>query len=222
MQWGFAGQLKSFGPHAMLLEAFKVAHEMKVNARAIGLVVLVTMLVVAAVTPLVYLQVMYTYGFDNSYSGGLSTWNSFTQWSERGASYSTHSPPMRFVTASQEFYERYHNIFNAGYGFVLVGVLTYLRREFSRFPIHPVGVVLAAELFGVQAGVSINIPFSPDVIWFSYLMAGLAKLMIFRWMGVKTFRQKIQPVVILFLCGLIYGMLLHLFRQLSFGSGVVQ
>ena len=175
---------------------------------------------VAAVTPVVYLKIMYTYGFENSYSGGLSTWNSFTQWSERGASYGMHSTSAVFVQPGDNlgFYEKYRMDFNILYGFALVGILFYLRREYTRFPIHPVGVVLAAEQFVV----SIGVPFSPAIVWFSFLLAGVAKLLIFRWVGVRSYREKIQPLVILFLCGLIYGMMLFLFRQVSIGSGFVQ
>lgn len=216
IQWGFCGQLKTFGPHNMLLEAFKIGHELKVHARTIALVVLVTMLIVAAVTPVLYVKLMYIYGFENSYQGELSTWNSFTQWSERAVSYGLHSTSEVFVVSSESFYDRYRNIFSAIYGVIIIGVLFYLRREYPRFLLNPIGVVIAAEYFG-EGG-----PFSPEVVWFSFLAVGVAKALIFRWMGVRSFREKIQPAAIMLLCGMIYGLMLYLFRQVSFQTGVLK
>ena len=67
-----------------------MAHELKVHARPVAKAILITMLLVAAVTPLLYVKLMYFYGFENSYQGALPTWARFTQWSERSASYGRH------------------------------------------------------------------------------------------------------------------------------------
>ena len=214
MQWGFAGQLKSFGPHNMVLEAFKVAHELRVHARPVAKVILITMLVVAAVTPLLYLKLMYTYGFDNSYQGALTTWQSFTQWTERAASYGLHSTSKVFMLASENWYLRYQNIFNTIYGVAIVGILFYLRREYPRFPLSPVGVVLGAEQFH-----SLAVPFSPQNIWFTFLAAWVIKSLIFRWLGVRSFREKVAPAAIMILCGMIFGMMMYICRYVAFGYG---
>lgn len=216
LQWGFVGQLKSFGPHNMLLEAFKVAHELKVNPRTIAVVILATMLIVAAILPSLYLKLMYIYGFDNSYSGDLSTWNSFTQWSERAASYGVHSTSQVFILSSDNWYDRYRNIINTLLGVSIIGVLFHLRREYPRFLVNPIGIVLAAEYF-TNGG-----KWSADQVWFSFLIAGIFKALIFRWMGVRYFREKIQPIAIMLLCGMIFGMMLYLFRQASLGSGFLR
>ena len=218
MQWGLNGQMKTFGQHNMLLEAFKLAHELKVNARPVGKAILITMLLVAAITPLLYIKLMYTYGFENSYQGALSTWASFTQWSERSASYGRHSTCRVFDEPANNFYDRYRNFFNIFYGMVLIGVLFYLRREYPRFPVSPVGVVLAAEYWSRGYGM----PFSADWVWFSFLLAGVAKGLIFRWLGVRSFREKIRPAVIMVLCGMIFGMILHIFRQASLLQGCLK
>ena len=217
MQWGLCGQMKTFGPQNMLLEAFKVAHELKVNARPVAKAILVTMLVVAAITPALYIKLMYTYGFDNSYQGALSTWASFTQWSERSASYGRHSTS-RVFDMPGNFYDKYRNFFNMFYGMALIGALFYLRREYPRFPVSPIGVVLAAEYWSRGYGM----PFSADWVWFSFLLAGVAKGLIFRWLGVRSFREKIQPAVIMILCGMIFGMILHIFRQVSLLQGCLK
>lgn len=217
MHWAFGGLFKSFGPHNMLLEAFKVGHEIRVHARTLALAILVTMLVVAAVTAPLYLTLMYTYGFGNSYQGGLYPSQSMTQWSERSAAYGIYSVSREFIQASPTFYGKYRAFFNVLYGVITVGVLFYLRREFPRFPLNPVGVVLVAEDF---AGRGFN--FAPASLWFSFLIAWLAKSLIFRWLGVRYFRKKVQPVVIMLLCGMVMGIMLYVFRQVSIGEGALK
>lgn len=214
MVWAFVGQLKSYGPHVMLLEAFKVGHEMRVHAATIAKVVLVTMLIVAAVTPVLYLQLMYTYGYNNSFQGRMTWSGTFTNWSERSASYSIHSTSHVFWLPGEGFYEHYRNIFNIFYGVVIIGVLFYMRREFPRFWLSPVGVVIAADLYKHQV-----IPFSPRRVWFSFLIIWAVKSLIFRWLGVRSFREKVQPVVVMLLCGMIFGMMMYISRYISLGFG---
>ena len=214
LQWGFSGQLKSYGPHNMLLEAFKVAHELKVHARPVAKAIGMTMLVVALVTPLLYIQLMYIYGFDNSYQGALANWASFTQWSERGASYGMNSTSKVFWMPADSFYDQYRNVFNTIYCVLIIGILFYLRREYPRFPFSPVGVVLAAELWR-----QLSVPFSPENIWFTFLAAWIIKSLIFRWLGVRSFREKVQPAVIMLLIGMIYGMMMYMCRYLALGLG---
>jgi len=217
MQWGFCGQMKTFGPQNMLLEAFKIAHELKVNAREVGKAILLAMLVVAVVTPPLYVQLMYVYGFDNNYQGALSPWASFTQWSERSASYGLHSTSNVFLLPG-EGYIRYQNLFNMVYGVLIIGALFHLRREYPRFPVSPIGVVLGAQYWWLGAG----LPFSPEYVWFSFLLAGIIKLLIFRWLGVRSFRERVQPAVIMLLCGMIFGMAVYAFRYVSLGWGALK
>jgi len=218
MQWGFNGQLKSFGPQNMLLEAFKVAHELKVRARPVAKAILISMLLVAAVTPALYIKLMYTYGFENSYERALTTWASFTQWSERSASYGRHSTSRVFQQPGDSFYATYRNCFNMFYGLMIIGALFYLRREYPRFPISPVGVVLAAEYWSTGMGM----PFSAEYVWFSFLLAGVAKGLVFRWLGVRYFREKVQPAVIMVLCGMIFGMMFFIFRHVAHSQGCLR
>lgn len=214
MQWGFAGQLKSFGPHNMLLEAFKVGHELKVHARDVGLAVALAMLIVVLLTPPLYLQMIYSYGFENSYQGSLTSWASFTQWSERAAAYGIHSTSKVFWKPGTTFMSQYANIFRTLAGVLIIGLLFVLRREYPRFPFSPVGVVLGAEVW-----TSITVPFSPYQIWFSFLIAWILKALIFRWLGVRSYREKIQPGVIMLLCGMIFAMMMYLCRYAALGLG---
>jgi hypothetical protein len=218
MQWGFTGQFRTFGPHNMLLDIFQIGHELRLRARTLALAVGVTMLLVMLIVPPLYLKLVYLYGYENSFQGAMTTFNSITQWAERGASYGVHSGSNMLSAASPKFYERYQAFFFAFYGFSIVGILFYLRREFPRFPINPIGVVVAAETWNIGFGA----PYDADKVWFSFLIAGLVKLLIFRWMGVKTFQEKVQPVVLMLLCGMILGIMLYVLRYASVGVGVLK
>ena len=99
---------------------------------------------------------------------------------------------------------------------LIVGGLFFLRREFPRFPLSPVGFVLAAEASTGSA------PYTPEYVWFSFLLAWMLKSLIFRWLGVRSFREKIQPALIMILCGMIYGMMMYVCRLLALGLGRVK
>ena len=224
MQWGFNGQMKSLGPHNMLLEAFKIGHELKVHAGDIAKGIVVAMVVVAAITPSLFIYLMHQYGFENNYTGPLTTWADFMQWSERSASYAIHSTSQVFkykgVSGSgfMAFYKTYKAIFHLCYGVAIVGVLFYLRREYPRFPFSPVGVVIAAEYWSQGKGM----PFSADQVWFSFLLCWVAKSLIFRWLGVRSFRDKVVPGVIMLLCGMIFGMMVYIFRHIALLQGCMK
>ncbi len=219
MQWGFNGQLKSLGPHNVLLEVFKIGHEVRAHARDIAKGVLIGMVLAAAVVPSLFVYLMHVYGYETNFEGQLSTWADFGQWSERAASYSVHSTSEVFMYKGQKtFYATYKSIFHLFYGMIIVGVLFYLRREYPRFPFSPVGVVIAAEFYYGTRGM----PFSADVVWFSYLLVWIVKALIFRWVGVRSFRERIVPGAVMLLCGMIFGMMVYIFRQISLLNGIVK
>ncbi|KKM66225.1 hypothetical protein LCGC14_1483330 [marine sediment metagenome] len=219
MQWGFNGQMKSLGPHNMLLEAFKVGHELKVHARDIAKAIGLTLLIVCIVTPMLFVYLMHWYGFENNYTGPLTTWADFMQWSERSASYGIYSTSQVFKDkAGTSFYSTYKAFFHIFYGVAIVGILFYLRREYPRFPFSPIGVVIAAETWSSGKGM----PFSADQVWFSFLLVWIAKGLIFRWVGVRSFREKIVPAAIMLLCGMIFGMMVYIFRHIALLQGAIK
>jgi len=217
-QWGFNGQMKSLGPHNMLLEAFKIGHELKVHARDIAKVILITMVITAAVTPALFIHVMHVYGFENNFTGQLTTWADFMQWSERSASYGIHSTSAVIYKGAATWYGKYKYGFHILYGVLIIGALFHLRREYPRFPFSPVGVVIAAEYWTPGKGM----PFSADQVWFSFLLIWVAKSLIFRWLGVRSFRERIVPGAIMLLCGMIFGMMVYIFRHIALLSGCMK
>jgi len=162
---------------------------------------------------------MYRYGFENNFEGQLTTWADFMQWSERSASYGIYSTSTVFkLHGADTFYGTYKYIFHIFYGVAIIGVLFYLRREYPRFPFSPIGVVIAAEYWTQGKGM----PFSADQVWFSFLLVWVAKALIFRWVGVKSFRERIIPAVIMLLCGMIFGMMVYLFRHIALLQGCMK
>ncbi len=79
-------------------------------------------------------------------------------------------------------------------------------------------MVLAAEYWSTGMGM----PFSAEYVWFSFLLAGVAKGLVFRWLGVRYFREKVQPAVIMVLCGMIFGMMFFIFRHIASSQGCLR
>ncbi len=171
MAWAFAGQLKTFGPQNMLMEIFKIAHEVRANIRQIGLAVLLAVVVVALLTPPLYVKLIYLYGFENTYQEGWAPYNSFTQWSERACSYGIHSVSRVYINpGAGNWFMVYQAPIWMLVGISVVGVLTYLRREYVWFPFSPVGFVLAGEVVGTRV-----MYYTPDYMWFTILLAWIIK-----------------------------------------------
>ena len=49
-------------------------------------------------------------------------------------------------------------------------------------------------------------------LWFTVLVAWFLKRMIFKWFGVRFFREKVQPVLVFIAMGLLLGTVIFLVR----------
>jgi len=215
MQWGFAGQLKTYGPQNMLMEVFKVAHEVRANVRQIGIGIAIIMILVAVITPPLYVKLIYLYGFENTYQEGLTVYRGFTSWSERAISYGIHSTSRVYWFPGQSnWFREYENLIWTVVGIGIVGIMTYMRREYVWFPLSPVGFVLAAETVHTRL-----LPMSPNYAWFSFLLAWMIKKLVFRWLGVRYYNERLSPLILYALCGMIFGMLLYILKYVSLGKG---
>jgi hypothetical protein len=199
----------------MLMEIFKIAHEVRANIRQIGLAILLVVVVVALLTPPLYVQLVYLYGFENSYQDGWAPYSSFTQWSERACSYGIHSTSRVYVNpGAGNWFMVYQAPLWMAVGIAIVGVLTYLRREYVWFPLSPVGFVLAGEVVGTRV-----MYYTPDYMWFTILMAWIIKKLVFRWLGVRYYNERMLPALLYLLLGIMFGMLLYLLKYASLGKG---
>lgn len=215
LAWGFAGELKTFGPQNLLMEVFKIAHEVRANIRQIGLAILLVLLLVAVLTPPLYVKMMYTYGFENTYQEGWSPLNSFTQWSERACAYGIHSTSRVYINpGAGSWFLKYQSPIEMVVCVGIVGLLMYLRREYVWFPFSAVGFVLAAETVNTRA-----MHLTADSMWFTILLAWMIKKLVFRWLGVRYYNERVLPPILFMLLGIMFGMFLYILRFVSLGKG---
>jgi hypothetical protein len=189
----FGAYGQSVGPGMQFLDAYALAESTRARARDIfkglALGVLLALLIVMPV----YLIAAYHIGYDNTPSAG--SWNSMYLTSDKASRYYTKLNPGMFT---------YNSIWWVVAGAALMGACMYLRREYSRFPIEPMGLLIA----GYDGGRTI---LGTDTLWFTFGAAWLIKWVLFRWYGVRFFQEKVIPLVVYGLMGMCLGMLMYLF-----------
>ncbi|MFH0938947.1 MAG: DUF6785 family protein [Planctomycetota bacterium] len=199
----FGPYSQAMGPAAQVLDAFSLAESTRARLRDIfkGIVLGVTLALLIGM-PL-YLIAIHHVGYDNTPMAGA--WNSLTLTTNKAERYYQKLVPGMFTNTS---------IWWVVGGALLVGGCMYLRREYSRFPIEPIGLFIA----GANGGRTI---LGTDYIWFTIIIAFVAKWIIFRWYGVRAFQEKILPLGVYCLMAMIFGMTLYLFLSaLILGSGM--
>ena len=205
--WGFASFFRIYGPQGWFLGAFKVGHDTGTRANDILKAIVFALLVGALVAAPMTLHYGYKYGY--STGRPLSTWSEDTfTWMNRTYIFGTSpmEPPIHF--------DRSKLYTLPLMCFVVVGVLMYLRREYSWWPFHPVGFVTAGFLAGNMG--------NPGSFWFTIFIAWLLKRQIFRWFGVRFFRQRVQPLFVFAMMGIVMGIIIYLLRfTLEFGVGAL-
>ncbi len=212
---GLPGSSKTFGPQNVLMEIFKIAHEVRANIRQIGIGILLTLALGAVLTPPLYVKLAYTYGFENTYQQGWSPYESFTQWSERACAYGIHSTSRVYINpGAGNWFMVYEKPIWMVVGICCVGLLMYMRREYVWFPFSAVGFVIASENIGTRV-----MYLTPDTMWFTVLVAWMLKKLIFRWLGVRYYNERLLPTILYFLMGIMFGMFLFLLRYVSLGKG---
>jgi len=189
-----------FGPHLPLLYAFKVAYRTGTSTRDVMKAVVVTLLVSLPLVMFGYLVLIHHYGFEHG------------ETAAEYARYSYSQPMIRMAyEATPTVFSNVRMWLAIPMGMAIVGIVMYLRREHVRFPLSPVGVVVAAAMSMDGYGTG--------EIWFSMLIVLGVKWVIYRWFGVGFFRDKVLPVVVYAMMGLMTGMFIYkvLFASMGFG-----
>ena len=96
-----------------------------------------------------------------------------------------------------------------------MGFVIYMRREHVGFPFSPVGIVICA-------GHSYFSGYRTGELWFPILIVLLLKRAIYRWFGVRFFGQKVIPVVMHLMMGLMTGMLIFKIIFAAMGRGFMR
>jgi uncharacterized membrane protein len=74
----------------------------------------------------------------------------------------------------------------------------------------------------ICSGLSYFTNYSTSAIWFPILIVLIVKQVIYRWFGVGFFKQKVVPVVIFAMMGLMTGMFLYKVILMSMGRGFLR
>jgi hypothetical protein len=197
--WELGAYYKRLAPHNSFLDTFKIGHETGASAKDILKAIVLAMVVAAVCTPVASLIISYTYGasgvnyplyFYEDYISGTGHMYIFGT--------SSMEPPNHFDPIKSTIYS-WPILF-----FFMMGVIMYMRREYVWFPFHPIGFLMGAWVYQPTG-------YDTD-IWFTILLAFLAKRTIFRWFGVRYFRDKVQPVLVFAAMGMVLGMALFLLR----------
>jgi hypothetical protein len=56
-------------------------------------------------------------------------------------------------------------------------------------------------------------------MWFTILLAWVIKNLVFRWLGVRYYNERMLPALLYLLLGIMFGMLLYLLKYVSLGKG---
>ena len=197
----FGVTARCVGPQTHLMEAFKLASDVGTKGRWVLKAVLASMGIVFALTAPVFLAFAYKYGVERTSVEGTAgkTW---AWWVYHGG-WGTRRTPRAFGYMMIWFL----------IGVAVTGLLMYLRREYARFPLSPVGCFLGATIGGYS-------DLGTRQIWASVLVAYFIKLTIFKWYGVRTFRKGVLPYVIHCVMGILTGMVLYMLIWAFRGQGV--
>ena len=201
----FGVAARCLGPQTHLMEAFKLSSETGTKSRAVLKAILVSMAIVFLLTAPVFLGFAYEYGVNRTSVEGSSSWQTWSWWAYYGDQFGTRETPKTFSDKSLIFW----GLLGVG----LMGLITYLRREYVWFPLSPVGCFLGAVIGGYS-------DLGAKKIWASVLVAFLVKYILFKWYGERTFRKDVLPYVIYCAMGLVAGMVLLMIVWAVRGEGV--
>jgi len=206
--WQLGVFFRYWGPHNHFLGAFKLGHESGSSARDILKAICLALVLAAVLTPALTLFFSYTYGCGGR-NQPLNWYEDYITGNARAYIFGTSSmePPVHFDRSKLYTWPVF--------GFFLIGVFMYLRREYAWFPLHPVGLLMGVWMYQPWGAMRNT--------WFTVLAAFIVKRQIFKWFGVRFFREKVQPVLLFAMMGMVLGIIIYVFRfAVEFGVGVLQ
>jgi hypothetical protein len=189
----FGAYAQAVGPSTQLMDAFALADRTKAHLRDIFKGILLATILGLLIGMPLYLIAVHHIGYDNTPMAG--SWGNMYLTTDKAARYYTKVYPGMFTDTSM--------LWAIG-GALLIGTCMYLRREYARFPIEPMGLFIA----GYNGG---RTCMGSDTIWFTFIVALGLKWIVFRWYGVRAFQEKVLPLVVYCLMGMCLGIVLYLF-----------
>jgi len=201
----FGAYHTTFAPHLYALDALKVASQTNTSPRDVMKGVVLTLLVSLVLVIPGYLVAVHYYGFEHGATAG--DWHNFFNYSQ----------PQHAIAYAENptFFNHIKPWVSVPIGVALIGIVMYVRREHVGFPLSPVGIVLAA-------GYSYFGNYGTGTIWLPILIVLLLKRVVYRWFGVKFFREKALPVVLYVMMGLMTGMFIYKIIFTAMGRGFMR
>ena len=189
----FGAYQSAFAPHLNAMYSLKIAGETNTRVRDVVRVIFITLLLALLIMLPLYLVLIHHFGFEHG--AAISQWFSFWKYSQ----------PMHAIayTAIPTFFNRIPPWVSIPIGVALVGIVMYLRREYVGFPLSPVGVVMTAGWAYFSSA------YGTRVIWLPIVIVFVVKRVIYKWFGVKFFRERVVPVMLFAMMGLMTGMLIY-------------
>jgi len=158
-------------PHQ--LESFKIAERTGASTKRLAWAMMLALVVGVILTFWIYPYTLYIYGASTAgelLGAGWQAYNNLAGWLQ-------YPQPPNYTSSSV-----------IGGSFVFVLIMMWMRMRFVWFPFHPGGYIL-----GVSSG-------TIDVYWFALFICWLAKLLVLKHGGVKSYRK-----VVPFFIGLVVG-----------------
>jgi hypothetical protein len=201
----FGAYQNTFAPHLHVLDSLKVASQTGTRTRDVMKAALVTLVVSLALVVPGYIMVVHYYGFDHG-DAPNAWWNCYN--------YSQPQHGIGYV-AIPTIFDKFAPWVSVPLGVAIIGFVMYMKREYLWFPFSAVGAVIAA-------GLSFFGHYSTSSIWFPIIIVLVVKRVIYRWFGVKFFRERVVPVVLFAMMGLMTGMFIYKMIFAAMGKGFLQ
>jgi len=201
----FGAYHSAFAPHLHALDALKVASQTNTSARDVMKAILLTLVVTLVLVIPAYLMIVHYYGFGHGMTP--NAWQNFFNYEQAQHAIAYAENPT--------FFNRIKPWVSVPIGMAIVGFAMYMKREHVRFPFSPVGIVISAgpAYFG---------NYGTRTIWLPILIVLIVKRVIYRWFGVKFFRERALPVVLHVMMGLMTGMFIYKMIFAAMGRGFMR
>jgi len=164
--YGFFNRVYRNHPMPHVLEGFKMSAVVGSSARWLSLAVLLSVLVSSVVVFWVYLDLYYRFGASSGYFG---VWT-------LGFGRETFTRLQNWIHFSTETDQV--GLSFMGIGFLVASVLTFLRMRFFWFPLHPLGYAMAGD-WGMSN------------LWSCFFSSFLIKWAVFKYGGLKSYRNAV-------------------------------
>jgi hypothetical protein len=199
----FGSLHNTFGPHLHVFDALRIASHTGTRTREVMKTVFLTLLIVLLIVVPGYLMLIHYYGFDRS--------NATDEW----LNFYNYEQPQHIIGYGNITGEPFGWVSMCA-GFAVFGIVMHMRRSVVVFPIAPVGLLFC----GMSGSWFPN--WGATQVWFPVIIVFVVKRTIYRWFGVKFFRERTIPIVLHLMMGLMAGTFICKMLFAALGRGFLR